>query len=82
MVLLLEDECDDIAGVGSLILMDNGLSRSSRWENVWATHYEGRVVLDESIWTTRNYFEFGGVCGKSGEKAEHGGEGEEFREHD
>jgi len=44
--------------------------------------YEGRVVLDESIWTTRHDFELSGVCGQSGQKTEHGGERNEFREHD
>ena len=45
------------------------------------THHEGRVVLDESIGTTRHYFDLGGVCGQSGQKAEEGGEREEFGEH-
>ena len=46
------------------------------------TYHEGRVVLDESIWTTGDYFDLGSVCRKSGEKAEQGGERKEFREHD
>jgi len=61
VVLLLEDERDDIAGVG---------------------RHEGRVVLDQSIWTTRDYFDLGSVCGQSGEQAEQSGECEEFRVHD
>ena len=64
---------------------DNGSFRSSRREIVWATYHEGRVVLDESIGTTRHYFDLGasasGLCGQSDQKAEQGGEREEFREH-
>jgi len=87
VVLLLEDELDDSAGIHRLVIMHNGSFRSSRREIVWATYHEGRVVLDESIGTTRHYFDLGGLvpvtglCGQSGQKAEQGGEREEFREH-
>ena len=59
VVLLLENERDDIAGVGSLMAMMVRPEGHDR--NAWATYYEGRVVLNESIWAAGDYFEFGGV---------------------
>ena len=76
MVLLLEDERDDIARVGRLVMMARQEAHDGTF--LWATYHERRVVLDKSVGTTSNYFDLGGVCGQSGEKAEQGGEREDF----
>ena len=60
MALLLEDERDDTAGVGHLVMMVRQEAHDEKC--LQATYHEGRVVLDKSIGTTRHYFYLGGVC--------------------
>jgi hypothetical protein len=82
VVLLFEDELDGSAGIRRLVKM--ACPESSRREIVWDTYHEGGVVLDKSIGTTRHHFDLGGFrrhSGHSDQKAEQGGEREEFREH-